>query len=115
VGGECLTSLVQSCTMPTRSYSKCVHRLHEFEYRHQLPGSYLTCYATSKDGYSWHKPELESLNGRGARKNNFIGVGHDSVAGMTVVEAPPVQGHLTVTLPSIWISAGSTSSTPMTA
>ena len=65
---------------------------HEIEYRKRLPGSYLTCYATSQDGYSWHKPDLGVFEWQGNKKNNFIGVGHDSVAGLTVVEAPPGSG-----------------------
>ncbi|MFN0165733.1 MAG: hypothetical protein ACKV22_04815 [Bryobacteraceae bacterium] len=31
---------------------------HEDEYRKGLPGSYMACYATSRDGYTWEKPVL---------------------------------------------------------
>ena len=61
---------------------------HDNEYRKSLPGSYLTCYATSKDGYVWQKPELGVFEWKGSKKNNFIALGRKYVGAITVIEAP---------------------------
>jgi len=65
---------------------------HDFEYRKHLPGSYLACYATSPDGYTWHKPELNVFEWKGSKRNNFIAIGRVRVGSITVLEAPPDAG-----------------------
>jgi len=65
---------------------------HDFEYRHHLPGSDLTCYATSKDGYSWNKPELDVFEWKASRKNNYVAIGRRRPAGITVVGTVPGLG-----------------------
>jgi hypothetical protein len=65
---------------------------NDFEYTRQLPGSYLTCYAISQDGYSWQKPDLGVFDWKGSKRNNLIALGRDEASGMTVVEAPPDSG-----------------------
>lgn len=64
---------------------------HEFEYRHHLPGSYMMCYATSRDGYSWEKPELGVLEWKGSKKNNFIALAGRRPTG-SVIKTPPGLG-----------------------
>ena len=64
----------------------------DYEYEHHLPGSYLACYATSADGYSWEKPDLGVLEWKGSKKNNFVRLGKTRNEGITVVEAPPGLG-----------------------
>ncbi len=68
---------------------KCWYTVfHDHEYRNRLPGSYLVCYATSKDGYAWRKPELGLFEWKGSRKNNYLRLGRKYVGSITVVEAP---------------------------
>jgi hypothetical protein len=65
---------------------------HDEEFRKDLSRSYSVCYATSKDGYSWRKPELGVLEWKGSRKNNFIRLGRKKVEGITVIPTPPGSG-----------------------
>ena len=61
---------------------------HDLEYRKHLPGSYMACYATSKDGYTWEKPDQGVFEWKGSRKNNFVRLGQTMVSGITVVKTP---------------------------
>jgi hypothetical protein len=68
---------------------KCWYTVyHDHEYRNSLPGSYLACYATSKDGYTWRKPELGVFEWKGSKRNNYIRLARKYVGSITVVEAP---------------------------
>ena len=64
----------------------------DYEYKHHLPGSYLACYATSADGYSWEKPELNLYEWKGSKKNNFILLGQTRASGICVVQTPRGSG-----------------------
>ena len=78
---------------PEDKLFKCWYTVyHDNEYRKRLPGSYMVCYATSKDGYVWQKPELNLVEWMGSRKNNFIRLGQKYVSAITVVLAPPGSG-----------------------
>jgi len=80
---------------------KCWYTVyHDNEYRKRLPGSYMVCYAMSKDGYVWQKPELNLVEWMGSRKNNFIRLGQKYVSAITVVLAPPGSG-----IPSRYVAA----------
>jgi hypothetical protein len=65
---------------------------HDREYRQKLYGSYLTCLATSQDGYTWRKPELGLVEWRGSRKNNLVQLGRKYVGAITVVPVPAGSG-----------------------
>lgn len=62
---------------------------HDFAFKHHLPGSYMACYATSKDGYAWHKPDLGLVEWKGSKRNNFVQLGRAIVSGIAVVKTPP--------------------------
>jgi hypothetical protein len=75
---------------PQDKLFKCWYSVaHDNEFRKGLPGSYLVCYATSEDGYSWVKPELGLLAFRGSKRNNFVGLRMEAI---TVVAVPPESG-----------------------
>ncbi|PYV10360.1 MAG: hypothetical protein DMG07_21270, partial [Acidobacteria bacterium] len=72
---------------------KCWYTVyHDHEYRNRLPGSYMVCFATSEDGYTWHKPELDLVEWKGSRKNNLVNLGRKYVASLTVVPVPAGSG-----------------------
>ncbi|MCX6619522.1 MAG: hypothetical protein NTY38_00275, partial [Acidobacteria bacterium] len=78
---------------PKDKLLKCWYTVfHDTEYRKNLPGSYLTCYATSRDGYQWTKPDLGLTEFRGSRHNNLILLGEKYNAPVAVVPVPPGSG-----------------------
>lgn len=78
---------------PQDKLFKCWYTVyHDNEYRKRLPGSYMVCYATSKDGYLWQKPELDLVEWKASRRNNFIRLGQKYVSAITVILTPPDSG-----------------------
>ena len=69
---------------------KCWHMIFDNEaYREHRPWSSRVCYATSSDGYEWHKPDLGLVEWKGNKHNNMIPIGREFVSCVTVVTAPP--------------------------
>jgi hypothetical protein len=78
---------------PEDKLFKCWYTVyHDTEYRKRQPGSYMGCFATSKDGYAWDKPELGLVDWRGSRRNNFVSLGRKYVHALMVTLAPPESG-----------------------
>lgn len=57
-------------------------------YYNQLPFSYNVCYAESKDGYTWEKPDLGVFNYEGSTANNIIKLGTDKTQNIDVCLNP---------------------------
>jgi hypothetical protein len=78
---------------PRDKLFKCWYTVyHDREYRASLPGSYLTCYAMSRDGYQWEKPDLGLVEWRGSRHNNYIRLGEKYNGPVAVVAVPRESG-----------------------
>ena len=78
---------------PQDKLLKCWYTVyHDREYRQRLPGSYMTGYATSKDGYQWEKPNLGLVDWRGSRNNSLIRLGQMYNGPVAVVLNPPESG-----------------------
>jgi hypothetical protein len=68
---------------------KCWYTVaHEDAFRKNERGSYMTCYAVSRDGYAWRKPELGLVEWNGNKNNNFVQLGVKYNAPLTVVPIP---------------------------
>ena len=75
---------------PEDKLFKCWYQIFSNEaYREHRPWSYRICYATSSDGYEWHKPDLGLMEWKGSKQNNYIKLGRDNVSAFCVVIAPP--------------------------
>jgi len=61
---------------------------NKHNYENNLPFSYNICYAESRDGLNWNKPELNVFDHHGDRKNNCIELGHFKTQGIDVELAP---------------------------
>jgi hypothetical protein len=74
---------------PEDKLLKCWYTVfHDTAYRQHTRGSYMTCYATSQNGYEWTKPELGLVDWNGSRRNNFVRLGHQYNAPLAVVPVP---------------------------
>ena len=78
---------------PEDKLFKCWYQIFSDEaYRERLPWSYRICYATSSDGYEWHKPDLGLVEWKGSKHNNYIKLGRQRTNAICVVIAPPGSG-----------------------
>jgi len=78
---------------PADRLFKCWYTVYrDHEYRNRLPGSYVTCYATSRDGFAWEKPALGVQQWKGSKQNNLIRLGRKYVGSITVILTPPGAG-----------------------
>lgn len=78
---------------PQDKLFKCWYQTFDNEaYRERRPFSYRICYAISEDGYMWQKPELQLIEWKGSKRNNFIRLGRDYVNAIDVHLAPAGSG-----------------------
>jgi len=53
--------------------------------RHPYPATTRVCYATSKDGVHWEKPDLGQVDFDGTRANNLLAIGRQNAEGISVL------------------------------
>jgi hypothetical protein len=78
---------------PRDGLFKCWYQVFDNEaYREHRPWSYRICYAISRDGFAWEKPELGLVEWKGSTRNNFIRLGREFTGAIDVQLVPPETG-----------------------